>query len=104
MCYTLDIDEIRKIVKDTGSMVSNPRTQFENINNCLEKNYGVKLPYGLNQISIEKFGDVASSPLIIERTINSIIKKIIGKGETKIILKNPKALYRIGILGFEDTI
>ena len=104
MCYTLDIDEIRAIVKDIGSRVSNPITQFENINNSLEKNYGVKLPYGLNQVSIEKFGDVASSPLIIERVINSIIKKIIVEGETKIVLKNPKALYRIGILGFEDTI
>jgi glutamate synthase domain-containing protein 3 len=104
MCYTLDIDEIRAIVKDIGSRVSNPITQFENINNSLEKNYGVKLPYGLNQVSIEKFGDVASSPLIIERAINSIMKKIIVEGETKIVLKNPKALYRIGILGFEDTI
>ena len=104
MCYTLDIDEIRAIVKDIGSRVSNPITQFENINNSLEKNYGVKLPYGLNQVSIEKFGDVASSPLIIERAINSIMKKIIVEGETKIVLKNPKALYRIGILGFEDTV
>jgi len=104
MCYTLDIDEIRAIVKDIGSRVSNPITQFENINNSLEKNYGIKLPYGLNQVSIEKFGDVASSPLIIERAINSIMKKIIFEGETKIVLKNPKALYRIGILGFEDTI
>jgi glutamate synthase domain-containing protein 3 len=104
MCYTLDIDEIRAIVKDIGSRVSNSGTQFENINNFLEKNYGVKLPYGLNQVSIEKFGDVASSPLIIERAINSIMKKIIVEGETKIVLKNPKALYRIGILGFEDTI
>ena len=25
MCYTLDIDEIRAIVKDIGSKVSNPR-------------------------------------------------------------------------------
>jgi len=104
MCYTLDIDEIRAIVKDIGSRVSNPITQFENINNSLEKNYGVKLPYGLNQVSIEKFGDVASSPLIIERAINSIMKNIILEGETKIVLKNPKALYRIGILGFEDTV
>src|SRR3954467_4599272 len=104
MCYTLDIDEIRAIVQDIGSRVSNPRTQFENINNSLEKNYGVKLPYGLNQVSVEKFGDVASSPLIIERAINSLMKKVIVEGETKIVLKNPKALYRIGILGFEDTI
>lgn len=104
MCYTLDIDEIREIVKDIGSRVSNPETQFENITNTLEKNYGIKLPYGLKQVSIEKFGDIVSSPLIIERAINSIMKKIIVKGETKIVLKNPKALYRIGIFGFEDTI
>lgn len=104
MCYILDIDEIREIVKDVGSRVSNPGTQFEKITNTLEKNYGIKLPYGLKQVSIEKFGDIVSSPLIIERAINSIMKKIIVKGETKIVLKNPKALYRIGVLGFEDTI
>ncbi|MGN6560864.1 MAG: hypothetical protein ACTHJ2_10120 [Candidatus Nitrosocosmicus sp.] len=33
-----------------------------------------------------------------------LCKKIIVQGETKIVLKNPKALYRIGIFGFEDTI
>jgi glutamate synthase domain-containing protein 3 len=104
MCYILDIDEIREIVKDIGSRVSNPGTQFENITNTLETNYGIKLPHGLKQVSIEKFGDIVSSPLIIERAINSIMKKIIVKGETKIVLKNPKALYRIGILSFEDTI
>ena len=104
MCYTLDIDEIRAIAKDAGLSESNLETQFENINNSLGKNYGINLPYGLNRISVEKFGDIASSPLIIERAINSIMKKIIAEGETKIILKNPKALYRIGILGFEDTI
>lgn len=104
MCYTLDIDEIRAMVRDIGSKVSNPETQFESINNSLVKNFGVNLPYGLSQVSIEKFGDVASSPLIMERAINSIIKKMIDEGKTKIILKNPRALYRIGILGFEETI
>ena len=48
MCYTLDIDELRAIVKDIGSKVSNPDAQFESINNSFEKNFGVKLPYGLN--------------------------------------------------------
>lgn len=104
MCYTLDIDEIRAMVRDIGSKISNPETQFESINNSLVKNFGVNLPYGLSQVSIEKFGDVASSPLIMERAINSIIKKMIDEGKTKIILKNPRALYRIGILGFEETI
>jgi glutamate synthase domain-containing protein 3 len=104
MCYTLDIDEIREIVKDISSSISNSKTQFESINNSLEKNFGVKLPYGLNKLSIEKFGDVASSPLIMERVINLIMKKKVNEGETKIILKNPRALYRIGILGFDNTI
>lgn len=104
MCYTLDIDEIRAMARDIGSKISNPETQFESINKSLVKNFGVNLPYGLGHLSIEKFGDVASSPLIIERAINSIIKKMIDEGKTKIILKNPKALYRIGILGFEETI
>jgi glutamate synthase domain-containing protein 3 len=104
MGYTLDIDEIRAIVRDIGSKVSNPEEQFEGINNAFEKNYGIIIPLGLKRASIEKFGDVASSPLIMERAINSIIKKKVEVGETKITLKNPKALYRIGILGYDDTI
>jgi glutamate synthase domain-containing protein 3 len=104
MGYTLDIDEIRAIVRDIGSKVSNPDEQFEGVNNAFEKNYGIIIPLGLKRASIEKFGDVASSPLIMERAINSIIKKKVEVGETKITLKNPKALYRIGILGYDDTI
>ena len=104
MGYTLDIDEIRAIVRDIGSKVSNPEEQFEGVNNVFEKNYGIIIPLGLKRASIEKFGDVASSPLIMERAINSIIKKKVEVGETKITLKNPKALYRIGILGYDDTI
>jgi glutamate synthase domain-containing protein 3 len=104
MGYTLDIDEIRAIVMEIGSNVSNLDAQFEGVNNAFEKNYGIIIPLGLKRASIEKFGDVASSPLIIERAINSIIKKKVEVGETKITLKNPKALYRIGILGYDDTI
>ena len=104
MGYTLDIDELRAIVKDVGSKVSNPDAQFENVNSAFEMNYGITIPPGLKRASVEKFGDVASSPLIMERAINSIIKKKVDGGETKIILKNPKALYRIGILGYEETI
>ena len=104
MCYTLDIDELRAIVKDIGSKISNPDTQFESINTVFETDYGVKLPFGLKRASIEKFGDVTTSPLIMERAINSIMKKKISEGETKIILKNPNALYRIGILGFDYPI
>lgn len=104
MGYTLDIDEIRAIVSDIGSKVSNPEEQFEGVNNAFEKNYGIIIPLGLKRASIEKFGDVASSPLIMERAINSIIKKKVEVGETEITLKNPKALYRIGILGYDDTI
>ena len=104
MGYTLDIDEIRAIVMEIGSNVSNLDAQFEGVNNAFEKNYGIIIPLGLKRASIEKFGDVASSPLIMERAINSIIKKKVEAGETKIALKNPKALYRIGILGYDDTI
>jgi len=104
MGYTLDIDEIRAIVRDIGSRVSNPDEQFEGVNNAFEKNYGIIIPMGLKRASIEKFGDVASSPLIMERAINSIIKKKVEVGETEITLKNPKALYRIGILSYDDTI
>ena len=104
MGYTLDIDELRAIVKDAGSKVSNPDSQFESVNNAFKKNYGIIIPPGQKRASIEKFGDVVSSPLIMERAINAIMKKKVAEGETKITLKNPKALYRIGILGYEETI
>lgn len=104
MCYVLDIDELGIIVKEIGSKISNPDTQFERINAIFEEHYGIKLPEGIKLASIEKFGDVVSSPLIMERAINSIMSKKVIEGKTKIIVKNPKSLYRIGILSFDDTI
>ncbi|TVP40408.1 hypothetical protein [Candidatus Nitrosocosmicus arcticus] len=104
MCYVLDIDELGIIVKEIGSKISNPDTQFERINAIFEKHYGIKLPDGIKRASIEKFGDVVSSPLIMERAINSIISRNVIEGKTKIIIKNPRSLYRIGILSFDETI
>jgi glutamate synthase domain-containing protein 3 len=40
----------------------------------------------------------------MERAINSIISKKVIEGKTKIIIKNSRSLYRIGILNFEKTI
>ena len=89
MCYILDIDELGIIVKEIGSKISNPDTQFERINTIFEERYGIKLPDGIKRASIEKFGDIVSSPLIMERAINSIISKKVIEGETNIIIKNP---------------
>jgi glutamate synthase domain-containing protein 3 len=58
----------------------------------------------LKYASTEKFGDIVSSPLVYERAINAILKKRILQGETNVIIKNPRALYRIGILGYDETI
>jgi glutamate synthase domain-containing protein 3 len=104
MCYILDIDELGIIVKEIGSKISNPVTQFERINTIFEQHYGVKLPDGIKRASIEKFGDIVSSPLIMERAINSIISKKVIEGKTKIVIKNSRSLYRIGILNFDKTI
>jgi glutamate synthase domain-containing protein 3 len=104
MCYILDIDELRIIVKEIGSKISNPIMQFERVNTIFEQHYGIKLPDGIKHASIEKFGDIVSSPLIMERAINSIISKKVIEGKTKIIIKNSRSLYRIGILNFEKTI
>ena len=104
MCYILDIDELGIVLKEIGSKISNPDTQFDRINNLFEQQYGIKLPEGTKRASIEKFGDVVSSPLIMERAINSIISKKVIEGETKLIIKNPRSLYRIGILSFDKTI
>ncbi len=100
----LDVDELRLVLNEIGSKTSDPDKQFEIINNNLEKNYRIKFPKGLKNASIEKFGDIVTSPLILERAINTIIKRKIIEGTRKITIKNPKALYRIGILGFDHTI
>ena len=102
--FTLDIDDIRAIIKDIGSKISNPDEQFKKINYFLERDYCIQLPRGLKYASTEKFGDVVSSPLVYERAINAILKRKILQGETKVIIKNPRALYRIGILGYNETI
>ena len=104
MCYILDIDELGTIVEEIGSKISNLDTQFERINTIFEAQYGIKLPDGIKRASTEKFGDIVSSPLIMERAINSIISKKVLEGETNIIIKNPRSLYRIGILSFVETI
>lgn len=104
MCYILDIDELGIIVNEIGSKISNPDTQFDRINAIFEERYGIKLPAGIKRASIEKFGDIVSSPLIMERAINSIISKKVIEGETNLIIKNPRSLYRIGILSFDETI
>jgi formylmethanofuran dehydrogenase subunit C len=102
--YILDIDDIRSIADFIGSNTSNPDEQFERLNLTLDKKYGVNLPKGLKKASLEKFKDVISSPLVYERAVNSILKRKIIEGETKIKIKNPKALYRIGILSFTEPI
>ena len=102
--YILDIDDIRSIADSIGSNTSNPDEQFERLNLTLDKKYGVNLPKGLKKASLEKFKDVISSPLVYERAVNSILKRKIIEGETKISIKNPKALYRIGILSFTEPI
>ena len=104
MCYILDIDELGTIVEEIGSTISNLDTQFERINTIFEAHYGIKLPDGIKRASIEKFGDIVSSPLIMERAINSIISKKVLEGENNILIKNPRSLYRIGILSFVETI
>lgn len=70
----------------------------------LYKEYRVDLPQGVKKASLEKFKDITSSPLIFERAVNSILKRKIIEGENKITIKNPKALYRIGILSFREPI
>jgi len=70
----------------------------------LQEKFGILLPNGLKTAAIEKFGDVASSPILYENVTNSIIRKKIEEGENNITIKNPKALYRIGVLGFLEPV
>jgi hypothetical protein len=102
--YILDIDEIRSIADSIGSNTSNPEEQFDRLNFMLHNKYRISLPKGLKKASLEKFMDIISSPLVYERAVNSILKRKIIEGESKITIKNPKALYRIGILSFREPI
>ena len=102
--YILDIDQIRSIANSIGSKTSNPDEQFERLNFMLYREYRIDLPQGVKKASLEKFKDITSSPLIFERAVNSILKRKIIEGENKITIKNPKALYRIGILSFREPI
>jgi glutamate synthase domain-containing protein 3 len=102
--YILDIDEIRSIADSIGSKTSNPDEQFKRLNFMLYEKYRIDLPKGLKKASLEKFKDIISSPLVYERAVNSILKRKIIEGENKITIKNPKALYRIGILSFREPI
>lgn len=102
--YILDIDQIRSIANSIGSKTSNPDAQFERLNFMLYREYKIDLPVGVKKASLEKFKDIASSPLVYERAVNSILKRKILEGEDKITIKNPKALYRIGILSFREPV
>ena len=102
--YILDIDEIRSIADSIGSNTSNLEEQFERLNFILYEKYRITLPKGLKKASLEKFRDIISSPLLYERAVNSILKRKIIEGENKITIKNPKALYRIGILSFREPV
>jgi glutamate synthase domain-containing protein 3 len=102
--YILDIDEIRSIADSIGSNTSNLDEQFERLNLMLYEKYRINLPKGLKKASLEKFRDIISSPLVYERAVNSILKRKIIEGENEIIIKNPKALYRIGILSCREPV
>lgn len=102
--YILDIDQIRSIANSIGSKTSNPDEQFERLNFMLYREYRIDLAQGVKKASLEKFKDITSSPLVFERAVNSILKRKIIEGENKITIKNPKALYRIGILSFREPI
>ncbi|MDH3203962.1 MAG: hypothetical protein OEL81_04710, partial [Nitrosopumilus sp.] len=93
----------RKDLYDTARnlLVEN---EFHVLKNALLEKYGIVLPEGLKTAAIEKFGDIASAPILYENVTNSIIRKKIEEGENNITIKNPKALYRIGVLGFLELV
>jgi methylamine---glutamate N-methyltransferase subunit B len=102
--YILDIDEIRELGHSIGYSTSNLDEQFERFNSLLYKKFSIVLPEGVKRASYEKFMDIVSSPLIYERAVNLILKRKIKEGEINITIKNPRALYRIGILSFREPI
>lgn len=101
--YTLDIDEIRDLANDVVS-TSSTANEFELLKNKIHKKFQISIPEGLKNAANEKFGDIANAPILYENLTNSILRKKIQEGENKITIKNPKALYRIGVLGFPEPI
>jgi len=100
--FVLDIDEIRTLASEIAS--KGVENEFYVLKNALLEKYGILLPEGIKTAAKEKFGDIASAPILYENVTNSIIRKKIEDGETNITVKNPKALYRIGVLGFLDPV
>ncbi|PBO85182.1 MAG: hypothetical protein COA77_05715 [Thaumarchaeota archaeon] len=100
--FILDIDEIRELAFEIASKET--ENEFDLLKKTLQEKFGILLPNGLKTAAIEKFGDVASSPILYENVTNSIIRKKIEEGENNITIKNPKALYRIGVLGFLEPV
>ncbi len=100
--FVLDIDEIRTLASEIAS--KGVENEFYVLKNALLEKYGILLPEGIKTAAKEKFGDIASAPILYENVTNSIIRKKIEDGENNITVKNPKALYRIGVLGFLDPV
>jgi len=100
--FVLDIDEIRALASEIAS--KGAENEFYVLKNTLLEKYGILLPEGIKTAAKEKFGDIASAPILYENVTNSIIRKKIEDGENNITVKNPKALYRIGVLGFLDPV
>ncbi|MDH3764596.1 MAG: hypothetical protein OER82_02150 [Nitrosopumilus sp.] len=100
--FVLDIDEIRILASKIA--LKDVENEFHVLKNALLEKYGIVLPEGLKTAAIEKFGDIASAPILYENVTNSIIRKKIEEGENNITIKNPKALYRIGVLGFLEPV
>jgi len=100
--FVLDIDEIRALASEIAS--KDVENEFYVLKNALLEKYGVLLPEGLKIAALEKFGDIASAPILYENVTNSIIRKKMQEGENNITIKNPRALYRIGVLGFLEPV
>lgn len=101
--YTLDIDEIRSMANGVAS-ASSGSNEFDLLKNKLHERFQVSIPEGLKNAAIEKFGDVASAPILYENLTNSILRKKVQENENNITIKNPRALYRIGVLGLSEPI
>jgi len=71
--FVLDIDEIREIASEIAS--KDVENEFYVLKNALLEKYGILLPEGIKTAAREKFGDIASAPILYENVTNSIIRK-----------------------------
>ncbi len=91
MVEILDIGDLRKEFHKLPHRSLDEQMRF--IREYTSDQHGVNLPEGMLKLSIEKFGSIYDSPILLIRLINAILRNKVKEGVTDIELRNPEGLY-----------